>query len=330
MSRLSTVKTVASTVLFAGAVGFIVQYGETAPTIGDDEASASYNKPPHTLMLSKNAQGEAVFGMPPITSTPADHAANVHEVLAVDVVYKELAVPRLGPILATPVIGCDTSVSAKRRPGAMVALTVSAPCFEDAEFAVQHEGMIFSATTDDDGAAEVLVPALMPNAMFEIAFDNIVQANTGIFVPELRQYDRVVLQWVGSENIRIHALEDGAQIGDPGHVWSASVHTPEDLQNGVHGFVVYLGSDETEMAYQAEVYTYHAGKMDRGGQVDLRVGVTVTDDNCAREVDATTMQTRGGQPPISARVAIPMPDCSQVGEVVLLRDKFADLALATN
>ena len=330
MSRISTIKTVASTVLFAAAVGFIVQYGETAPAIGSAETSANYNKPPHTLMMSKNAQGEPVFGMPAITSTPFNHAANVHEVLAVDVVYKELAVPELGPILATPVIGCETSLSAKRQPAALVKLTLSAPCFENEEFYVQHEGMVISAKTEGNGEAEVTVPALLPAADFDVSFDNVIQASTDIFVPELRQYDRVVLQWTGQENIRIHALEDGAQIGDPGHVWSASVHKAEDVQQGMHGFVVYLGSDESAASHQAEIYTFPAGRMSRDGEVDLRVGVTVTEENCGREVDASTIQTNAGQALVTANIAIPMPGCDQVGEVVLLADKFADITLATN
>ncbi len=330
MSRINTIRTVASTVLFAAAVGFIVQYGETAPAMASAEDNPVYNKAPRTLMMSKNAQGDAVFGMPDVVTTPFDHAANTQTVLAVDVVYTEFAVPRMGPILATPVVGCETSLSAKRQPAALVELTVSAPCFENSDFSVRHEGLIFSAKTERNGDAQVVVPALMPAAEFAVAFDNVVQASTDIFVPELRQYDRAVLQWEGVDNIRIHALEDGAEIGDPGHVWSASVHEAKDIREGQHGFVLYLGTAEDEASLQAEVYTFPAGNMNLEGQVDLRIGVSVTEANCGREVDATTIQTNGDLPLMKSSIAIQMPDCSQVGEVVLLADKFADVAVVSN
>lgn len=330
MSRINTLKTVASTVLFAAAVGFIVQYGETAPAMASAEANPVYNKAPRTLMMSKNAQGVAVFGMPDVVTIPFDHSAHTRQVLAVDVVYTELDVPKMGPIMATPVIGCETSLSAKRQPAALVELTVTAPCFEDSDFSIRHEGLVFSAKTERNGDALVVVPALMASAEFAVAFDNIVQATTDIFVPELRQYDRAVLQWAGVDNIRIHALEDGAEIGDPGHVWSASLHQPKDIREGQHGFVLYLGTAEDDASLQAEVYTFPAGKMNQEGEVDLRVGVSVTEANCGREVDATTIQTNADLPLIKSNIAIQMPDCSQVGEVVLLGGKFADVAVVSN
>ncbi|WP_156788438.1 hypothetical protein [Roseobacter sp. CCS2] len=330
MSRFNTIKTVASTLTIAVTLGFLVQYGETTPRVGDGESEELYNNAPRSLMLSTNAQGEPVFGVPNIVTTPLDHAANVQRVVAVDVVYTEMAAPNLGMIMASPVSGCDATLSAAREPAAMVALSLSAPCAEEQAFAVSHSGMKVAANTDGEGNAIVRIPALVTDAEFKVTFDNILQATTKIFVPELRQYDRAVLQWMTSDNMRLHALENGAQIGDPGHVWSASLHSPEDTREGKNGFVVYLGDADADIPYQAEVYTFPEGQMNRDGAVDLRVGVTVTEKNCGREVDAMTIQTNAGQTLIQSEIAAQMPSCEKIGEVVFLQDKFSDLAIVSN
>ena len=330
MSRFKTIKTIASTLTIAVTIGFLVQYGESTPRIANSEAEETYNKAPRSLMLSTNAQGQPVFGVPNIVTTPLDHAANAQRVVAVDAVYTELDVPAFGTIMATPAVGCETRLTARREPAAMVVLDVVAPCNENEGFVISHSGMRIAAETDRRGNAVVTIPALVPNAEFKITFDNILNATTEIFVPELRQYDRAVLQWASGENMRLHALENGARIGDPGHVWSASLHTAEDARAGRNGFVVYLGDANAEIPYQAEIYTLPEGRMSRDGGVDLRVGVTVTDANCGREVDARTIQTNAGQMLIETDIAMQMPACNQVGEVAFLRDKFTDLTLVSN
>ena len=330
MSRLKTIKTIASTITIAVTIGFIVQYGESAPTVQSDEVEESYKKVPRSLMLSTNAQGQPVFGVPNVLTTPQDHAANLRHVVAVDAVYAELDTPRLGAIMATPVIGCDTTLSASREPAAVVALSIAAPCNREQSFQVSHSGMHITASTDRQGNAVVRIPALVTDAQFIISFDNILKATTEIFVPELRQYDRAVLQWMTDDNMRLHALENGAEIGGSGHVWSASFHTAQDTREGRNGFVVYLGDANAEIPYQAEVYTFPEGQMNRDGAVDLRVGVSVTAANCGREVDAVTIQTNAGQTVVRTEIAIQMPPCDQIGQVAMLQDKFSDLTIVSN
>lgn len=329
MSRIKTIKTVAATLTVALALGFVVQYGESDTQPQASVVSAVAGNAPRTLMMATNAQGQAVFGVPNVVTTPLDHAANVQDVMDVDLVYTELNVPHLGTVFATPVEGCATNLTAKRQPAALVELTISAPCFKNADFVLLHEDMRFAGVTDRDGAASVTVPVLKTSAHFAVAFDNVVQATVYKFVPELRQYDRAVLQWRSLENLRLHALEGDAQIGDQGHVWSASIHTAQDARAGTNGFVVYLGSTDADIPYQAEVYTFPAGALNRNGVVDLRIGASVTAANCGREIDAETIQTIGGETLIKTAVAAQMPACDSIGDVVLFPDKFTSLTFAS-
>jgi hypothetical protein len=263
-------------------------------------------------------------------TTPLDHSANSQRIVAVDAVYSEFDTPIFEPIMALPVDECDTTVNAIRQPAAMVLLNVASPCLRNETFVVSHSGMRVAATTDRAGKAEIIVPALVPAAEFGVSFDNILAASTDVFVPELRRYDRVVLQWSTDDNIRLHALENGAKIGEPGHVWSASFHTAEDTRAGENGFVLFVGNIDADSDLKAEVYTYPNAQLNPDSVVDLRVGVTVTEGNCGREVDAGTIQTNSGQTLVVKEVALQMPGCDQVGEVALLADKFSELRVVSN
>lgn len=330
MSRLKTIKTIASTLTVALSIGFVAQYGETTPDMAGAGVLETYNKPPQSLMLSTNAEGEAVFGVPNIVTTPLDHTANAKRVVAVDSVYTEFDAPQFQSIMATPTPGCETVLDTRRETAALVTLSIASPCLTNESFVVSHSGLRVSATTDRSGNAQVLMPALVPNAEFEVTFDNILKASSEVFVPELRRYDRAVLQWSTTDNMRLHALENGAQIGDPGHVWSASFHTAEDTRDGKNGFVLYLGDAKAEIPFQAEVYTFPEGQMNRNRGVDLRVGVNVTAANCGREIDAGTIQTNSGQTLVVNEITLQMPACDQVGEVTLIQNKFTNLAVVSN
>lgn len=330
MSRIKTVKSIASTLTIAIAVGFLVQYGESGAVAGSDDEADALGNVPQSMMLATNALGQPVFGVPDVTTVPVDHAANVQRVVAVDAVYSEFAVPEMGTILAMPVPGCATTLTAQRKPAAMVDLNLVSPCKRNAIFFVEHEGLRFLGRTDDEGNAVIEAPALVAQAQFSVTFGNVREAEIDVFVPEIRRYDRAVLQWQTAANMQLHALEGGAQIGDPGHVWSASIHAAEDTRNGTYGFVVYLGSIEAEVPYQAEIYTFPPDLMNREGAVDLLIGVSVNDQNCGREVDATTIQTNAGERLVRETIAVQMPSCDQVGEIVFLDDQFTDLTLASN
>jgi len=325
MSGIGTIKTIASTLTIAAAVGFVVQYGEQSQAGSSTPRDDTAGLAPQTMMMATNENGQAVFGVPDVAMAPTNHAANHQPIVAVDAVYMELAVPELGTVMATPQPDCETRVQSSRQIAAMVEIRIEAPCFEEASFVVAHEGMRVSAVTDRDGRATLQVPALVTNAIFAVFFDNVLQGETRIFVPELRQYDRAVLQWRNENNMRLHALENGAQIGDAGHVWSASIHSAEDTRAGRHGFVLYVGDVAADVPFQAEVYTFPAGQMNRDGGVDLQIGVRLNEDNCGREVDARTIQTNAGGMLVKADIAAQMPSCEQVGEVVFLTDQFADL-----
>ncbi|WP_341367699.1 hypothetical protein [Yoonia sp. BS5-3] len=321
MSRISTLKTAAKTLAVALGVGLVMQLG-VDPATSEDTAPTVDRSAVRTLMMSTNAQGEAVFGVPDVVTTPLPHAQNVQAVVAVDIVYTEFAVPQMGTILATPIEGCAATLDATAAPAAMVSLTLSAPCTADQDLVLRHEGLQITARTDSSGTADFLVPALAVNAEFSVLFENVEHARTALEVPDMRLYDRTVLQWAGRYNLQLHALEAGASIGDPDHVWSASMHSASDAIAGTHGFVTRLGSVNVDLPYLAEIYTYPAGRGKAVADTVLQIGVAVTEQNCGREVDTIVIESRAGESVVSHGLAAALPDCSAVGEVAILPDHF--------
>lgn len=331
MSRFKTLRTTIATLSVAVAIGLIVQQGEQQYTESNRAAATAAEdaiKAPRILMMATNAQGDSVFGVPNTVVAPSDHSANVREVIAVDAVYAELNVPQMGEIQATYVAGCDVTLSAKRQTAAVVTLNIDAPCAENSELVVTHEALRFVTVTDGAGRAAVDVPVLTIDAEFSVSLNNIVHATTSIFAPELRQYDRAVVQWASADNMRLHAFEGNADIGDPGHVWSASIHSAQDVRDGTHGFVVYVGEQDATIPYQAEVYTFPAGQTSSENEVDLQIGVGVTEANCDREIYATIIQSNAGELVVESDISAKMPSCAQQGTIAFLENKFDELTLA--
>lgn len=326
MSRISTIKTAARTLAVALGIGLVMQIGAGNSTGG--ESTSTDLSAVRTLMTATNAQGEAVFGVPDVVTTPLDHTKTTQPVWDVDAVYPELADPQMGTILATPIEGCGVSMSAEPVEAAMVSLSLSAPCALREDFVLRHEAFQMSARTDEDGTATLLAPALTEDATFVVLFDNVEHARVTVGVPDVRLFDRAVLQWQDVFNLQLHALESGASIGEPDHVWSASIHTPQSAIAGEGGFVMRFGTTNTDMPYLAEVYTYPQGHDDQADPTILQVGVAVTEANCGREVDTILIRASMGRSLVTKKMAAALPGCDAIGEVAMLRDKFEDLTLA--
>ncbi|MDX8349346.1 hypothetical protein SLH49_15270 [Cognatiyoonia sp. IB215446] len=328
MSRLSTIKTAAMTLSIAFGVGFVMQAGQEQTATAAEPVERQDLKSVRVMTLPKNSAGDAVFGVPDVVTTPLDHRASQQTVLPVDAVYAEFAVPEMGTILATPIQGCTATLRAAPEEAAMVSLYLMSPCHEDTDFMLRHEALAFTARTDDEGVASLVVPALAVEATFAALFENVEHARVSVEVPDVRIYDRAILQWDGQYNLQLHALEDGASIGDAGHVWSASVHDAEDAVAGEQGFVLRLGTMEADTPRLAEVYTYPAGHDRSTSQTILQLSVAVTEDNCGREVDTKTIQTSMGGPLQTRQISAGLPSCDAVDQVVVLEDQFKDFALA--
>lgn len=224
---------------------------------------------------------------------------------------------------------CDVSLAARVTVAAQVALTLQANCALSQPVTIHHSGLRFSGRTDDHGSYQVLVPALTDEALFQVAFADGNSVQVHVPVPDAPLYRRVALQWRGEQGVSLHAREFGAGYGATGHVWTGAPGRPADAAAHRGGYLSQLGDADAADGLRAQVYSLPRG-MDRGhGVVRVSVEAEVTEHTCGQTVAAETLQP-GADGLQAAGLRVHMPDCSAIGEFLVLKNVLRDLKIARN
>lgn len=303
--------TVGGTALCALGVGFLMQRGGA-------ESGAT------TLPFPSPVQQSVVA---PVPLSDEDAALDLGGVTLISA-QPDIQAPRPMPVPAfegeddTAAADCAVTAIAAPAPMANVDLTITAPCFGNERVTVHHSGMMFTETTDDAGGLSVTVPALTERAVFIVAFASGKGAVATARVPDLATIDRIVLQWNGRSGFELHALEFGAGYGEPGHVWAGA------RSDAAAGSVIRLGDAGTLSPQLAEIYSFPAGDAPRSGSVTLSVEAEVTDDNCSRDIAAQALDLRAGLGLKTRDLVLSVPDCSAVGDFLVLNNLVDDLKIA--
>lgn len=225
--------------------------------------------------------------------------------------------------LAAPADACAASLTATASPAAMVHLALSAPCHADAPVTVSHGALRFTAMTDAEGALALDIPAFAAEARFTVSFGGGETLAASASVSDLGEYQRSALLWQGQEGVELHAFENGATYGEPGHVSPASPAAPARALDGMGGFLTLLGPANRPGALMAQVYTVPA----TGISVSINVEAEVTPANCGREIRARVlMESPGGFAPQPLTAA--MPGCDAVGDYLVFQNLSPDTQIA--
>jgi hypothetical protein len=229
---------------------------------------------------------------------------------------------RLAPAPANAAAAsCPVSASAAAAAGARVRIALSAPCQASQRVTVHHNGLMFTEVTDAAGTLSMTVPALSEQAVFIFELPDGAGAVAAVQVPAIRDVERVALQWHGSAGFEIHALENGAAYGQPGHIWSGG-----ESSAGA-STVVRLGNPSQPEPRMAEIYTLEkTGRFP--ADVALSVEAEVSQQNCGRDLSAQTLELRGGERLRTRDLTLAMPDCSAVGNFLVLNNLVRDLTIA--
>jgi len=225
---------------------------------------------------------------------------------------------------------CEATLAATSSAGAMVDVTLTAPCNPNERILVKHAGLEFSDITGQDGAYFVSVPAMNNYDAISVTFANGNSVKARPVAPSLERYERVAISWQGGGIMHIHALEFGAQFGDLGHVWAGFPGTfdPVGPLNG--GFLTSLGNPDVVGPILAEVYSFPAGRSHEDGAVRLSVEAEVTDTTCGKEIFGQTHQMSGGGVVNSTQIELTIPACDNIGGFLVLKNLLQDLKIARN
>jgi hypothetical protein len=199
----------------------------------------------------------------------------------------------------------------------MVALTLRAPCDGGARVVLSHGGLTVTERLDANGRLSVMIPALEQTGRFEIRFGNGRSVAVMHPVPDLATVRRFAVQWLGLDGIVLHGFENGADFGQPGDI---SPSQPGPIASG--GWLVSLGEFGVESPLLAQIYTYPAQ-----GEADVVIEAQVTAANCAQDMMGQTISSQDGAAQV-VDLTLAMPDCSAVGEFLVLKNLASDMKLA--
>lgn len=231
--------------------------------------------------------------------------------------------------IVTTEVDCVPVMSATAGDGATVALSVSAPCHASAPFTVHHQGMMFTAMTDEIGAADLQVPALAEVAVMIAAFTDGDGAVSTVVVPDFANYDRAVLQWQGDTSVMLSAYEGDAGFGDDAHIHADNPGDMARLYAAEGGYLVRLGDASTADSLIAEVYTFPTGMMGQALDVMLVAEAEITSQNCGKDLSAQSIQVSPTGETSALDLTMTMPACDAVGDFLILQNMFEDLTIAS-
>ena len=348
MSQLKKYGQIGATFAVALGVGFVMQNGDalaarfggqTAPTVTAQATTMPtsiqpasvipipYTRPDGEHEMETPVVDELIIlarpSRPESIQAPRDPAAPLL-LAAAEADQVTGLVEEAAPAAMEP--ACAPVLSAATAPGAMVELSLTAPCFPATAVTIHHQGMIFGAVTDADGLTNLSVPALSELAVFFADFGGF-GAGASASVPDIAGFERAVLQWQGDANLGLHALENGAGYGTPGHVSAAAPGDVGRALSAEGGFLVRLGDAAAPQALFAEVYTFPGTGLSRAG-VALNVEAAITEASCGRRVSAQTIQITPGEAIAARDLDMTLPGCAAAGEFLVLSNMLRDLTLA--
>lgn len=212
---------------------------------------------------------------------------------------------------------CTAQLQLIPQPGAMIGLSLLAPCHPGERVVLRHAGMAVTGKTSESGALFGALPALATNASVKVRFASGDEVAETISMPDAANYSRFIVQWQDEDAFQLHAFENGAGYGQPGHLSAALMGSPAEGD-----FISLLGDSSTELPLLAEAYSFANGK---ASQVVLEAAVTET--TCNREILGETIMAEGGKVEI-ADLTLAMPGCDAIGDILVLKNLMQDMKLA--
>ena len=219
---------------------------------------------------------------------------------------------------------CDASLALLQEANAMIGVTLLAPCHANQRVVLRQGGLAVTGQTTSTGALFTTLPAMESLAVVEASFGDGVRVTAEIAMPEMATLRRFGVQWQADDAFQVHAFEDGASYGQPGHVSAVDPQRPVPGLEVKGGFLTLLGDTATENPLLAEVYTF---PVDPAAKPDVIVEAAVTEKTCGRELIAETLTSSGGSVFVTD-LTLAMPDCDALGDYLVLKNLVLDLNMA--
>ncbi|MEO8240736.1 MAG: hypothetical protein ABI832_00420 [bacterium] len=229
------------------------------------------------------------------------------------------------PEVTAPIVAetCLVDLGLQAQPAGLIAATLTAPCHKLERIVLRHDGLAVTGRLDGEGRLAMTVPALAPDGQVDVLFGDGSKAHAALAIPEAATLRRFGVQWQGGTAFLLHGFENGADFGQIGDI---SATNPGVAGDGGGGFLTVLGDANVENPLLAQVYTFPA---DSAVHINVMLEASVTQQTCGHDLLGETMSSSGGQTTFTD-LTLAMPDCSGIGDFLVLNNLASDRKIATN
>lgn len=317
MSRVKRATSIASTFAIALGIGFAMQYGDANAARYLSDAPTAPRAPVMIVDYSPLTAMEE-FRLKPETNAfgnlADDHDLNIDpDSIKLVALVREFGDEDNGSLIAQPrpqvPQNVDCPIKAVTAPDSFgsIMMTVISNCRANAVFSVNHNGMTFSAQTDNEGMSSIAVPAMAVEATFFITFEDGKSLTTTTYAPVAENYNRVVFQWEGHESDYLRMT---------------------DVVGG-QGKINRLGADVGEIPRFAEVYSFPANVSLADGMDGVDILAAVDENNCGLDLVAESFSIFPGVVDLTFKdIRITLPDCHGIGDTIGLKKILGEQTLA--
>jgi len=211
-------------------------------------------------------------------------------------------------------VGCDVSLSLTAAAGAMIDISLSAPCHRGERVVIRHSGLSFTALTGVDGWLRLQVPAMETDALVAAYFDGSQMTLAQVTVPDAAAHVRFAVQMPLPAQFDLRANEGGQVF-----VGSSAAVADGGLRK-----IVPLGTTKVTQPLLAQVYTLPADDL---SLADLTAELRIIPETCGRTLPVETILARGGKVTVTT-LAVAVPFCGTAGDILQLKNLLGDLTLA--
>jgi hypothetical protein len=233
-------------------------------------------------------------------------------------------VPKAMEVLLQPEGKCQNELDLAVVADAIIEITLLAPCHPNERLVLRHGQLALTVKTTAQGSAFLKIPALEADGQVSLRFADGAVIGSAVQVPDVNNLRRFAVQWMDRDTFGVNAFENGSGYGDVGHISAANPGKLPLTGTAGGGYLMILGDAEATPAMLAEVYTYPEGI---NPPVELSIEAQVTTNTCGREILGEVITTRAGQTEASDLV-LAMPDCAELGDILVLKNPVQDLTLA--
>ncbi|MFN4204324.1 MAG: hypothetical protein ACK4GM_14840 [Tabrizicola sp.] len=209
---------------------------------------------------------------------------------------------------------CHPVMQLQAAPGAMILLSLSAPCNRSERIVMRHSGMAFATRTDAGGSARMLIPALKSDAVVAVYLAESRLVLGKVTVPDAVSYARLAMTWEWPAEVELRATEGNRVL-----VATAASSAGEPPR------MMSFGSPDVQSPVMAHVFSVPGRDL---GNVSLSAELRITPASCGRTLRLGIVYAANGLTTTQDRdVAVPL--CGTAGDILLLKNLSPAPKLAT-